>query len=195
MYHHLIRTGEISPVVQPTMVLAEVHYTVPATTFLGIMDTVRNKVLDLALELEHVAPLAGQPDTPAEQQDPAAAVINNHFHAASNVAIGSAGTSQVVLGVPAAGDVDALLRYLGGAGLPPAQLHELAEVIAADQAEDVNEHGDPATRWGRTRALAEPRRDRHRHRRPRRRNRRGGERIPRRRLTEPGHPLDGRVCI
>lgn len=154
MYHHLLRTGEVSSVMQPMMVLAEVHYTLPATTFLGIMDTVRNKVLDLALELEQVAPLAGQPDTPAEQQAPAAAVIHNHFHAASNVAIGSPGTSQVVVGIPVADDVDALLRYLGGAGLPPVQLHELADAIAADQAEDhrSDEQHEQKTRWSRTSA-------------------------------------------
>lgn len=152
LYNHMTSTGEVARVVQPDMVLVEVHYTVPSSTFLGVLDAVRNKVLDLALELERVAPLAGQPDAPLNQLAPAAAVIENHFHGASNVAIGSPGVSQVVLNVPSAGDVDALIRYLGGAGVAPAQLQELVDAVAADEAED-DSNGQPGeTRWRRTRS-------------------------------------------
>lgn len=154
MYRHLLATGKASPVMQPTMVLAEVRYTVPATAFLAIIDTVRNKVLDLALELEQVAPLAGQPDTPAEQREPAAAVINNYFQSATNIAIGSPGSSQVMVESPSQGDVDTLLRYLGAVGLPPSQLKELADAIAADQAErnQPDETTGQDSRWDRTKA-------------------------------------------
>lgn len=152
MYHYMLQRGEITQVVNDLLVLAEVRYPVPGTTFADIVGTVRNKILDLALELERVAPMAGQRDVPPEQTAPAAAVINNHFHGASNVAIGGVGTSQVVVEVPTAGDQRALLRYLGAAGLPAEDLVELERELEADR--DTRPVGaeESGASWPRTRA-------------------------------------------
>jgi hypothetical protein len=148
VYNHLVSTGEVSPVVITGMVLAEVHCPVPGATFVGILDAVRNKVLDLALELERVAPMAGQPDSPPEQQGPAAAVINNHFHGSSNVSIGSRGTSQVVVNLPGRDDAQGLLRFLAAAGVAPSQLQELEQALQDDAAEAG--HEGSGSRWRRS---------------------------------------------
>lgn len=150
MYNHLISTGEVSPVVRTDMVLADVRCPVAGTTFIGILNAVRNKILDLALELERVAPMAGQPNLPSEQQEPASAVINNHFHGSSNVAIGSQSFSQVVVDLPGLGDTAGLLRFLGGAGLAPALLQELERALDDDLA--ASEDNQAGSRWARTRA-------------------------------------------
>lgn len=149
-YHHLISTGEVTPVVRTDMVLASVHCPVASTTFVGILNAVRNKVLDLALELEQVAPMAGQPNVPSDQKDPAAAVINNHFHGSSNVAIASHGASQVVVNLPERDDSQGLLRFLGGAGLAPSLLQELEQALEEDEADD--RYQRPESRWSRSRA-------------------------------------------
>lgn len=150
LYNHLVSTGAAQRIVRSDMGLVEVHYAVTASTFVGVLDAVRNKVLDLALDLERVAPLAGQPDAPREQQGLAVAAIHNHFHAVSNVAINSVGTSQVVVGPPRPGDVDSLIRYLGAAGVPAASLQELTDAAAADVADPGTGTGKQS--WARTRA-------------------------------------------
>lgn len=149
LYQHLISTGEVSPVVRSDMVLADVRCPVAGTTFVGVLTAVRNMVLDLALELERVAPLAGQSNVPLDQQDPAVAVINNHFHGSSNVAIGSQGTSQVVVNVPERDDVQGLLRFLGAAGMSPSLLRDLELALEEDEAEAREKDASP--RWTRAR--------------------------------------------
>lgn len=152
LYQFLVQKGEISRVVNDALVLAEVRYTVPAATFVAISDAVRTKILDLALELERVAPMAGQRDVPPDQEAPAAAVINNHFHGASNVAIAAVGTSQVVVEAPSAGDGDALVRYLGAAGVSADQLVELERALDDDSDDPEHYEAGNGTLWPRTRA-------------------------------------------
>jgi hypothetical protein len=149
MYHYFLQRGQIDPVVQDWFVLVEVRYYVPQTTFTEIMGAVRSKILDLALALERVAPMAGQREAPADQAAPAASVINNHFHAPANVAIGG-DTTQLVLDLPAAGDAPGLVRYLAAAGMPTDQLHQLEEHLNSDR-DDNSSATDTSTRWTRTR--------------------------------------------
>lgn len=150
MYHYLLQKGEITPIVQEWFVLVEVRYHVPQTTFTEIMGAVRSKILDLALDLERVAPMAGQREAPADQAGSAVAVINNHFHAPASVAIGGDAT-QLVIDVPGPGDAEGLVRYLAAAGMPTDWLSELEQELQADQDSDVTD-ADATRRWSRTRA-------------------------------------------
>lgn len=131
VYRHMVSTGEIKPLLTGPLVLAEVRYHVGNTTFVEISGAVRTKILNLALELEQVAPLAGDRDIPTEQAAPGAQVINNHFHAPASLSIGG-NAVQVVVDVPAAGDTQALVRYLAAAGLPTKQIVELEELLQTD---------------------------------------------------------------
>ena len=149
-YNYGIQQGTISPIVQGGMVLAQVIRPVSAHVFVGVLDAVRNKVLDLALELEQAAPAAGQPDAPADTNSHAAQIINNYsFQGSSNVAIHSSDVTQTVQ-LPRPGDAKALLRYLGAAGVPPEGLIRLQEALQADQTD--REGGGHTGRWERTRA-------------------------------------------
>jgi AbiTii len=121
-YNVAVRDGIVKRIVNPDMALAGAHQAVPPQLFTGIVDAVRNRVLDLALELEAAAPQAGQQDASPETNERAAQVINNYnLYGVSNVAIASSNVTQTVQ-LPALGDVAGLLRYLGAAGVDPEEL-------------------------------------------------------------------------
>ncbi|MFI5709794.1 hypothetical protein [Kribbella sp. NPDC051620] len=113
--------------------------------FVGALDGVRGRILDLALQLEKVVPEAGQPSAPSAEQAFAAIIINNHFHASSNVAIDSTQIKQWV-NSPARGDIEGLVGFLREQGMKPDLLTELRDVANADQ----TDHEDTG-RWTRVR--------------------------------------------
>lgn len=134
-YNWAINNGQIQRAVSEDMSLTAVTRPVPRSVFVGVIDAVRNRVLDLALELDRVAPQAGQPDATSQARQEAASVINNYnFGSASNVAIGSQHVAQTV-SLPALGDRAGLLQYLGAAGVEPHLLVDLGEAIDADASE------------------------------------------------------------
>lgn len=151
-YNHGVRLGIIQGIVRDDMVLVQATRPVPAAVFVGVLDAVRTRVLDLALELEAAAPGAGQPDAPAETKAQAAQVVNYHFNGpATNVAIASTKVTQsVTVALPARGDEAALLRYLGAHGVDPSRLVELREALEHDRADAGGQH--PPTAGARVKA-------------------------------------------
>lgn len=132
-YNARVEQGKIQRTVVEGHVLAQATRAVPGATIAAVLDNVRTRILDLALRLEQAAPAAGQPDAAAESKAQATQVINNYFNgSATNVAIGSTNVTQTAH-LPAPGDQDALLRYLGAAGVPPHDLVELEQALDADR--------------------------------------------------------------
>jgi hypothetical protein len=149
-YNWAIERGEVSRIVVDDMVLASVTQAIPPQTFIGIVDAVRTRVLDLALELERTVPDAGQRDAGPETNDRASRFINNYnFYGSANVAIESQHVTQTVQ-PPGPGDTEALIRYLGAAGVEPQSLVELRDALRLDEADD--ERDNTPDRWGRARA-------------------------------------------
>lgn len=151
-YNHGIQDGTIQPVVRPGMVLAAADRPLSSSVFASALDGVRTRVLDLALELEKVAPDIGQPDAAADTRAQAAQVISNHFHGpVTNVAIGSTNVAQTVtVHLPAPGDETMLLRYLGAHGVDPSRLVALREALEHDRADAGGQH--PPTAGARVKA-------------------------------------------
>lgn len=139
-YNWGIGSGEIKPTVQEGMALVGAVRPLPRQVFVGVVDAVRNRVLDLALELEAAAPHAGEPSAPEEVREAAQKVINNFnfapnsFASNSNFAIGSSHVTQTVE-MPQARDEPGLIRYLAAAGIDPLSLIRLQEALAEDRAE------------------------------------------------------------
>ena len=134
-YNHAVQKGEVTRVVREDLILAQVVRPLARQYVVGALDTVRTRILDLALELETVAPAAGQPEASNMDRDHARQIINNYnfLGSASNVAIGR----EVVqfVGLPQAGDQDSLVRYLAAVGVHPRDLVELEQAIEADSRE------------------------------------------------------------
>lgn len=135
-YNWGVQNGEIKPTVRSEMVLVGATRTLPRQLFVGILDAVRNRALDLALELEKVVPEAGEPGASQDTRDRAGQVINTYnFNGSnSNIAISSSQVSQTVT-LPSSGDEAGLMRYLAAVGVAPQQLVQLEEALAEDRAE------------------------------------------------------------
>lgn len=114
--------------------LAQVRCPVASTVFIGALDAVRNKILDLALDIEKVAPAAGQASAGDQDNHRAATVITNHFHASSSIMMGNNPT-QLVLHLPDLGDRAGLVKYLAAAGVPLPDLDDLEAALDEDEAD------------------------------------------------------------
>lgn len=144
-YNHGVHRGEIQRIVREDMALAQVVRPVSRSLLTGIIDAVRNRVLDLALEIESVAPDAGEPGATEETKRGAQQVVHNYnFHGAgTNIAIGSTNVTQTV-NLPSTGDREGLMRYLGAAGVPPGDLVALTAALQEDA--DAGEPGPGGSR-------------------------------------------------
>jgi hypothetical protein len=101
----------------------------------GLIDTVRNKVLDFSLQIEAAAFRAGEafPDAPAVPQER----ITQVFHTVitggvNNVSAGGASVQQTNYGQIKSGDLAALLAALRVAGVAEEPLVELQSVLISD---------------------------------------------------------------
>lgn len=148
LYGMLVASGEASTGLRGDFVLAQAKIVVDRSVTARICEVVRNRVLELALAIEKVAPAAGEASASTEQRADAVIAINNFFYGQANVAVGGGAVTQnVTAPAPAADDTAALMRYLLSAGLPKADGDKLAEAIAADE-----EAGPDDRRWPRVRA-------------------------------------------
>jgi hypothetical protein len=149
-YNAGLGRGTIKPVVRTDMALATAVRPIDTSIFISVLDAVRNRILDLSLELERAAPGAGEPDASAEVKEQAAQVVNHYnFYGSSNVAIASENVTQTVQ-PPGPGDTEGLMRYLGAAGVDPAQLVGLQRAVDEDRMDD--EQDETPGRWSRARA-------------------------------------------
>ena len=102
----------------------------------GLIEAVRNRVLDFALQIEAAAPDAGEasPDAPPVSQDK----VTQIFHTVilggnNNVATGGANVMQSNSVVVAQGDLPSLLATLRAAGVAESNIDELAQVLKTSE--------------------------------------------------------------
>jgi hypothetical protein len=133
-YNYGIRTGIIKRVLQDDMALATAHRPLSRQVWIGVVDAVRNRILDLALELERVAPEAGQIDAPDQIRESVATVTNTYnFYGSSNVVVNSSDFKQSIK--VERGDEDSLIDALRALGVNDAAISDLQAAIAADRDE------------------------------------------------------------
>jgi hypothetical protein len=121
---------------RPDLRLMQAWISVPVAALVGILDTIRNRVLNFVLEIESI--LGPNDKVPSkESKETKAAKITQTFHQTiygpvSNV--GSADSiSQTMIVAP--GDLEGLKARLREKGLPEPDLQELEKAIKADEAE------------------------------------------------------------
>jgi hypothetical protein len=109
------------------------HRAVPRTMVTRAVDAVRNRVLDLALELEQVAPELDKPDgKPQENREQISAVYQTIVHA-HNAYVGTNELTQQQVNIQVTpGDVASLTRYLNG--IRSLSEQDKRELIAAAEA-------------------------------------------------------------
>lgn len=116
--------------------LVSARRVIPRSFIKGVLNTIRNKALDLALELQRANPEAGTLNGPTVAEPPIASAVvnvtNNIFGNSNNVAVGDAALqhSHVI-----ANDVESLLRAARDVGLRDEGLDALRDAASAASAE------------------------------------------------------------
>jgi hypothetical protein len=130
-YNSGVRSGTITRILVDDMMLASAHRPIMRHVFVGVLDAVRNRALDLALELEEVSAEVGQPDASAETRERAAGVANTfNFYGNSNVAVDSSHFEQSM--TVQRGDLGSLTHALREIGVSDVAIADLRNAIAAD---------------------------------------------------------------
>lgn len=145
----LIQQGDVS--LYEGMYLSQAWKVITPDQVRGVLDVVRNKILDLALRVEAEFPNAGE-DSPRVAPD--AGRITNIFNTtvyghSSNVAVGSSDFDQSTYLSPPSSD-DELVDRLAGLGLDDDLLSELRSALIEDRQEaggDLAEPGPRVTSW------------------------------------------------
>lgn len=125
--------------------MVRAHRVVSPALITAVLDQVRTRVLGLALDIEKIAPEAGEPGIDLGDQRAMQSIVNTYIYGDGNtVAVDSPGTIQV--GNVAAGDLDGLLAAARELGLPEDGLNELREALEGDAADDDEQGVRPGTR-------------------------------------------------
>ncbi|TFD84055.1 hypothetical protein E3T61_20020 [Cryobacterium lactosi] len=120
-------------------VLFSAHNVIPRQRIHGLIDTVKTRVLDFALELQSDFPAAGSVDGPTVNSEPSLArtvnnITNNITGHGTNVAIGSETVRQH--SSVTVGDVAALRSEAEDLGLTADAAHEFATAVETDRSVD-----------------------------------------------------------
>jgi len=109
------------------------HREIPKNAVIGALDSIRNKVLKFALEIEERNPEAGDapPGSKPVPTESVSQIFNTFILGAQNVAVGSAGAVQHAQQLQV-GDIAALRRFLTEHGVPAPDVAELEKAIADD---------------------------------------------------------------
>jgi hypothetical protein len=124
--------------------LQQAFLAVPSTLLTTIVDAVRTRILDLALEFERLDPEAGQPD--ADQPDVATArtIVTNIIGGHHNIAVASTSVQQHVE-MPRPGNQEELVEFAVSLGVSGPFLDELRQALQEDADEPVDDgHGSGA---------------------------------------------------
>jgi hypothetical protein len=117
----------------PDLVCYAAWKVVTRSEIVGVIDAIRNRILDFTLQLEEAEPSTATSDEPAIDQGRASQIFHTVIYGgAGNVAVGSTKVTQQT-GLPVPGDRDALLRFLGELGLEEDDLTDLSAAMSEDQ--------------------------------------------------------------
>ena len=129
--------------------LAQAWKDVPASFIVGILDTVRNRILNFVLEIESSAPDAGEGTlTPDLTSDKVANVFNTYIMGNfGNVAAGSSHVDQQLIINVSSGDWNKLAEYLQTIGLSVTDIGDLKTAVNAEPTVSNNKFGSKVASW------------------------------------------------
>jgi AbiTii len=122
------------------MGLQQARRRISPTALKAIVDTVRTRILDLALYLEGVVPEAGQPDATPPSKEQVQQIVTNVYGGTPNIAVASSDFEQSMT-FPSPGDEPALLRFLDEIGIERDELAQLESALEEDRSTGEDESG------------------------------------------------------
>ncbi len=126
--------------------LIDAHKPVPGHIVPGIMDQVKNKLLDFILALDEYNVTAEDLSTRKVNTDVARNIFNTYIYGNQNtVATGEQVTQQVT--TVEQGNVESLLNYLRTLNVDDADLNELQHAIATEPAASEGSYGPKVKTW------------------------------------------------
>ena len=127
--NNMIQRGEVR--LYEGMGLQQAWRSISKNQLQAIVDSVRTRILELALSLEAIAPDAGQRD--ASTPDPARLqqIVTNVYGGSPNIAVASSQFEQTV-SLPAQGDLEALAELLSRLGVTDDEIEDLRSALDAD---------------------------------------------------------------
>lgn len=127
------------------LVLADAHKPVPAYVILGVLDQVKNKLLDFILALEENV-TAESLENRTIETDVARNIFNTYIYGNQNtVATGEQVTQQVT--TVQQGNVESLLNCLRTLNVEDTDLNELRNAIATEPAASEGSYGPKVKAW------------------------------------------------
>ena len=116
---------------QPPLVLVETFKTVTRYTLTGVVDNIKNRLLDFVLELQEQGINPDEPNSTATDQDLVRGAVVNHIYGNNNtVAIGDQISQQISL--VQRGDINSLIEQLRKYEVPSEDLEDLRDAISAE---------------------------------------------------------------
>lgn len=122
----------------------------PTNLFVGLLDAVRNRLLKFVLEIEKIAPDAGEAllgQQPVRSEKITQVFTTNIYGTSGNVSVGSHGVTQTVEQLRVTtGDLEALRRSLMGLNVDADDMAKLETILQAEPREPVTAKAGPSSR-------------------------------------------------
>ena len=131
---------------QPPMNLVETFRTVPRYTLTGIVDNIKNRLLDFVLELQEQGINPDDPESNETKPDVVREAVVNNIYGDNNVVAIGENISQEVSTVQK-GDINSLMDHLKAQKVPGEDLEELKSAILAEPEAETGKLGPKVSSW------------------------------------------------
>ena len=126
--------------------LIETYQPVPKYLYSGILDSIKNRLLEFVLEMKENNVNPGEPNSTVAAQDVVRGAVVNHIYGNNNtVAIGDQISQQVSLVLR--GDINSLIEQLREYEVPDEDLEELRSAISAEPETESGNLGSRVSGW------------------------------------------------
>ncbi|MHB8834377.1 MAG: AbiTii domain-containing protein [Candidatus Methylomirabilia bacterium] len=139
----------VSQGIYQNMTLMQAWKVISPSTISGIIDTVRNRVLNFVLEIESKDPNAGEgKSSPSLSSETVGNVFNTYIMGnVTNLAAGSPGTKQIALTSIHKNDLDSLGKFLEQQGVQGSDIADLKKSLAAEPKVESKSFGKRVAGW------------------------------------------------
>ena len=142
--------ASVSEDIYTNMTLMSAWKVLSVGTVVGMLDAIRNKVLNFALEIESEDPHAGEVKPGEEARIPQEKITQvfetNIYGTVHNIAAGNIGYSQQNVSV-VKGDLGSLSKYLSSLGIDQADIQELNDIVKSEPDAPKKTLGHKVKQW------------------------------------------------
>ena len=131
---------------QGGMVLVDAHQPIPAYVFTGILDQVKNKLLEFVLGLQENNVTLEDLDNRRVEPEVVRNLFNINIYGDRNIVAGGEHVSQQVNSVQK-GDIDSLISHLRGLNIEDENLSEVKDAVSKEPAASRSHYGPRVGSW------------------------------------------------